>query len=117
MHRMNQLTGCYCRDDRVLVFILPPGSRTQSFTAQGIVRRGFDFGTIDELKDQAKRGGVRLPGAHSVKMGHRCIYTDPGYNMADFLKPRNVIRVQGEKGEGVDAMHPAPLVRSRRLLA
>lgn len=29
-------------------------------------------------------------------MGHRCIYTDPAYNMGDFLKLRNVIRVHGE---------------------
>lgn len=65
--------------------------------AQGIVKRGFDFGKMDELKDQAKRGGVRLPGVHSMKEGHRCIYTDPAYNMGDFLKPKNIVRVQGER--------------------
>ncbi|CAM9440186.1 unnamed protein product [Ectocarpus sp. 6 AP-2014] len=71
----------------------------------GIVRRGFDFGTVDELKDQAERGGIRLPGGHTVKTGHRCIYTDPAYVMGDFLKPKNIIRVQGEllKVETVEA--------------
>lgn len=64
---------------------------------QGIVRRGFDFGAVDELKDQAKRGGIRLPGRHTVKTGHRCIYTDPTYVMGDFLKPKNIVRVQGEE--------------------
>ncbi|CAB1111112.1 unnamed protein product [Ectocarpus sp. CCAP 1310/34] len=63
---------------------------------RGIVRRGFDIGTVDELKDQATRGGIRLPGGHTVKTGHRCIYTDPAYVMGDFLKPENIIRVQGE---------------------
>lgn len=70
---------------------------TNTWNLQGIVRRGFDFGSIDELKDQAKRGGIRLPGGHMVKTGHRCIYTDPGYVMGDFLKPKNIIRVQGEE--------------------
>lgn len=51
---------------------------------------------MNELKDQAKKGGIRLPGRHSVKTGHRCVYTDPVYNMKDFLKPKNVIRVQSE---------------------
>ncbi|CAM9276018.1 unnamed protein product [Ectocarpus sp. 12 AP-2014] len=65
----------------------------------------FDFGTVDELKDQAKRGGIRLPGGHTVKTGHRCIYTDPAYVMGDFVKPKNIIRVQGElfKVETVEA--------------
>eukprot|EP00752_Nemacystus_decipiens_P002143 g2042.t1 len=63
---------------------------------KGIVRRGFDFGKLDDLKDQAKRGGVRLPGGHSVVTGHRCIYTDPAYNMGDFVKRGNVIRVYSE---------------------
>ncbi|CAN0081825.1 unnamed protein product [Scytosiphon promiscuus] len=63
---------------------------------KGVVKRGFNFGKFDELKDQAKRGGVRLPGGHSMRLGHRCIYTDPAYNMAEFLKPKNVIRVHGE---------------------
>lgn len=83
--------------------MITPAPRATPSAEQGTVRRGFDFGAMDELKDQAKRGGVRLPGAHSAKMGHRCIYTDPAYNMGDFLKPRNVIRVQGEEGARVAA--------------
>lgn len=55
------------------------------------------MGEMVELKDQAKRGGVRLPGRHSVKTAHRCIYTDPAYDMKDLIKPKNVIRVQGEQ--------------------
>lgn len=43
---------------------------------------------------------MRLPGTHSVVTGHRCIYTDPKYNMGDFLKPRNVIRVHGKPSPG-----------------
>lgn len=55
------------------------------------------MGEMAELKDQAKRGGVRLPGRHWVKTAHRCVYTDPAYDMKDLLKPKNVIRVQGEQ--------------------
>lgn len=64
---------------------------------QGTTKRGFEVGEMSELKDQAKRGGVRLPGRHSVKTAHRCIYTDPTYDMKALLKPKNVIRVQGEQ--------------------
>lgn len=32
--------------------------------------------------------------------GHRYIYTDPAYNMGDFLKPRNVIRVHSKQSPG-----------------
>lgn len=63
---------------------------------QGIIKRGFNVGSVDELKEQARRGGVRLPGSHSVAAAHRSIYTDPEYDMTEFIKPRNIIRVKGK---------------------
>lgn len=54
------------------------------------------MGEMAELRDQARRGGIRLPGRHSVKTGHRFVYTDPAYVMTEFFKPRNAIRVEGE---------------------
>lgn len=64
---------------------------------QGIFKRGFDVGTMEQLKQQARRGGVRLPGSHSVVTAHRSIYTDPTYDMTEFIKPRNILRVQGKQ--------------------
>ncbi|CAM9563391.1 unnamed protein product, partial [Choristocarpus tenellus] len=58
--------------------------------------RGFEVGSITALKEQAKIGGIRLPGKHTVTMGHRSVYTDTRFNMSLFLKPSNVIRVREE---------------------
>lgn len=66
-------------------------------THQGIVKRGFDVGLLEELQEQAWRGGVRLPGRHSVKTAHRSVYTDPAYDMKELVKPKNIVRVQGKQ--------------------
>lgn len=55
------------------------------------------MGEVEDLKDQAKRGGVRLPGRHSMKTGHRAVFTDPTYDMSGLIKPRNVVRIEGER--------------------
>ena len=66
------------------------------FTQQGVIKRGFAVGELEELLDQARRGGVRLPGRHRVKYGHSCVYTDPAYDVKDLVRPRNIIRVGGD---------------------
>lgn len=53
------------------------------------------MGSLDELKEQARRGGIRLPGRHSVVTAHRAIYTDPGFDMRAFVKPKNILRIEG----------------------
>lgn len=57
------------------------------------IKRGFDVGNIEELADQGRHGGVRLPGRHRVKRGHRCVYTDPEYDLKDLVRPNDIIRL------------------------
>lgn len=62
---------------------------------QGVIKQGFDVGKLEELKEQAMKGGVRLPGKHSIVTAHRSIYTDPTIDMQGFVKPGDVLRLKG----------------------
>lgn len=67
----------------------PPLKQRKSF------KRGFDVGSLGELTEQALKGGVRLPGRHSVAEGRRIIYTDPSFDMRELVKPGNILRIGG----------------------
>ncbi|CAM9489971.1 unnamed protein product, partial [Chrysoparadoxa australica] len=57
-------------------------------------RRGFEIGTKEELQDQVKSLGVRLPGTHTLKEGYRSITTS--CDLSGIVKPKSYVRLGGE---------------------
>ncbi|CAM9191707.1 unnamed protein product, partial [Phaeothamnion confervicola] len=63
---------------------------------KGRWRRGFEVGTVDELREQAMHGGVRLPGRHAVCRKSAVIRTQ--HDLIGLLKRRNLLRIAGTGG-------------------
>ena len=57
------------------------------------IRKGFRIGTIEDLHDQAKYGGIRLPGHFTIKHGEKWLY--PQYDMytTRIITKRSRIRI------------------------
>lgn len=60
-------------------------------TKKGTPRKGFAFGTPEELKEQAKYGGYRLPGRVNMKMGDN--QHDIDRDLTKYLKVGMFLRI------------------------
>ena len=60
-------------------------------TKKGSPRKGFDFGTPEELKDQAKYGGYRICGRINMKMGE--IQHDVDADLSNYFKKGMLLRI------------------------
>jgi hypothetical protein len=60
-------------------------------TQKGSPRKGFDFGTPDELRDQAKYGGYRICGRINMKMGET--QHDVDRDLSKFVKRGMLLRI------------------------
>mmetsp|Transcript_19751 Transcript_19751/g.27140 ORF Transcript_19751/g.27140 Transcript_19751/m.27140 type:complete len:2215 (+) Transcript_19751:40-6684(+) len=63
-----------------------------SLQRKGNPRRGFDLGEIDDLIDQAKKGGVRMPGLGLVTKGYSTVLTT--CNLSDYISEGDMIRIK-----------------------
>jgi len=60
---------------------------------KGAARTGFDVGEIEELKEQARRGGYRMPGRVMLKKGVNKHPTS--HDLRELLKPGMLVRCEG----------------------
>ena len=58
-----------------------------------MARTGFGVGKLEELVEQARHGGIRLPGVHSVKQGKLEVETG-SVDLSRFLQPGDRVRIK-----------------------
>ena len=80
-------------------------------TRKGSPRKGFNFGTLEELRDQAKYGGYRICGRINMKMGER--QHDVNMDLSKFIKRGMLLRV-GTAFFGVTNFTDKTLTLNRR---
>eukprot|EP01039_Chlorochromonas_danica_P008918 gene8917-9836_t len=67
-------------------------SISSSSTRKGNPRKGFEVGSIEELRDQARFGGYHMPGRVIVQVAERTFTTTQ--DLRDFLHPGELVRIR-----------------------
>lgn len=86
------------------------GGEGEGGMGKGVTKAGFDVGSVEELQDQARRGGYRMPGRVFVKYGKKKFKTS--VDLENILMPGELVRI-GSYFFGVESVENCEIVLDR----